>query len=146
MATMSERRSRPEESVVETVPEDEPVSLERPGPAASPEELAASLEAGSVFCPECGAQNGASATICGGCGRVLDPLAQVQRSTEPARELRLVVLATVAGICLVAVLVAWLADLSMQLTVREVFRYDGERPVRVKVLASKADMAQVTSL
>lgn len=130
-----------EDSIVETVPEDEPISPEHALLADS-----GVLDRGAVFCPECGTKNTPSANSCDSCSRVLDPIAQLHRATQTKRELHVVVLATVAGICVAAVIVAWLADLSMQLTVREVFRYDGERPVRVRVLASSADLSEVFGL
>ena len=139
---MSEDSSPGEHSIVDTVPEDDPVSLVR----SILVESEAPIETGAVFCPECGAKNGASAATCDTCGRVLDPLAEAERAIQSERRLHVGVLATVAGICLAAVIVAWLADLSMQLTVREVFRYDGERPIRVKVLASSADLSEVFGL
>lgn len=123
-----------DEPEIVTVPEDDPIAPDLDSP---------SFDTGGSFCPECGAENLAGAPTCERCGRVLDPLAEVQRSTAPTRKLNGVVVATVAGICLAAVLIAWLADLSMHLTVREVFRYDGERPVLVKVLASEAGLSQV---
>ncbi|PRP90451.1 hypothetical protein ENSA5_64650 [Enhygromyxa salina] len=132
---MSEDGARPDDEVeIVTVPEDEPVSPDLDAP---------SFDAGTVFCPECGTENLADVTRCDSCGRVLDPLAEVQRSTAPTRKLNGVVVGAVAGICLAAVLLAWLADWSMELTVHEEIRYEGERPVRVEVLASRAGLSQV---
>jgi hypothetical protein len=70
---------------------------------------------GGCFCPECGAENSVAALSCHRCHRVLDPLADAVRSAAPRRALHGTVVAVVAGICVVAVVLAWLTDLSLQL-------------------------------
>lgn len=131
-----------DDDVPDTLPEDEPVP---PQPVAQSEDAEAKpwTMPGSSFCPECGCENTASAAACVRCGRVLDPLATAVRATSPARTLRGSVVATVAGICMVAVAFAWLLELSLQLSVRDVVRFDGERLVEAKVLASSAGLLEV---
>lgn len=142
---MRDRGDAPEdEPEIQTVPEDEPASPDSDSPDS--DSAFADIETGSVFCPECGAQNRASATVCDSCGRVLDPLAEADRSTAPVRKLHGVVAATVTGICVAAVVLAWVTGLSMHLGVAEVLRFEGERAVRIKVLASDADLSQVFGL
>lgn len=128
-----------------TIPEDEPVS---PQSSAQLEPLEYDgdkpwVSAGTSFCPECGSENHASAPTCVSCGRVLDPLATAVRASNPARKLHGAAVATVAGICMVAVVFAWMLELSLQLSVRDVVRFDGERLVAAKVLASSAGFAEV---
>jgi hypothetical protein len=101
---------------------------------------------GTQFCSECGTENPASAASCESCGRVLDPLAEVTRATGPARKLNGAAVATVTGICVIAVVLAWLTESSMELTVRQIYRFEGERPVSERVLASDAGLAQVFGL
>jgi hypothetical protein len=120
-----------------TIPEDEPVP---PDPAVDVKPVS---NAGSGFCPECGTENSASAAKCQRCGRVLDPLATVVRATSPGRKLRGSVVATVAGICMISVVLAYLLEFSLQLTSRTVVRFDGERLVQTKVLASSAGLLEV---
>ncbi len=124
----------------DTIPEDEPVT---PAPAFDDAEAKPWALAGSNFCPECGAENPEGAPTCASCGRVLDPLASAGPGPARARKLRGSVFATVAGICMVAVVVAWIADLSLRLSAREVLRFDGERPVETLVLVSSAGLLQV---
>ncbi|KIG14965.1 hypothetical protein DB30_06154 [Enhygromyxa salina] len=142
---MREHGDAPEdEQEIQTVPEDEPVSPD--SESFDSDSGMRRIEVGSVFCSECGTQNGASATICHSCGRLLDPLAQAQRSTAPVRKLHGVVVATVTGISVGAVLLAWMTGLSMHLEVADVMRVEGERLVRVEVLTSNADLSQVFGL
>lgn len=101
---------------------------------------------GTQFCSECGTENPASAASCESCGRVLDPLAEVTRATGPARKLNGAVVATVTGICVAAVVLAWLTESSMELTVRQIYRFEGDRPISERVLASDAGLAQVFGL
>jgi hypothetical protein len=142
---MRNRGDAPEdEPEIQTIPEDDAIYSEfiMPGrPGTAPD--TSSVETGAVFCPECGAQNSASAAACRGCGRVLDPLADAERSTAPARKLHGVVVATVTGICVGAVMLAWVTGLSMRLDVAEVLRFEGDRPIRHEVLAAEAALSQV---
>jgi hypothetical protein len=124
-----------DDDVPDTIPEDEPVL-----PSADDESTPV---IGTSFCPECGTENPASAASCERCGRVLDPLANVIRETGPGRKLRGEVVATVTGICVVLVVVAWLTDLSLQLTARTVMRVEGERLVETRVLFSAAGLGKV---
>jgi hypothetical protein len=101
---------------------------------------------GTQFCSECGTENPASAASCDSCGRVLDPLAEVTRATGPTRKLKGEVVATVTGICVAAVVLAWLTESSMELTIRQIYRFEGDRPVSERVLASDAGLAQVFGL
>lgn len=123
-----------DDDVPDTIPEDEP---------APPQPDSSAQIGGSSFCPECGSDNSASAVHCRRCGRVLDPLATAVRVSGPGRKLRGSVIATVAGICVVLVVIAWLSDLSLQLGARTVLRVDGERLVETKVLFSTAGLAKV---
>jgi hypothetical protein len=132
-----------DDDVPDTIPEDEPIAPPQHEPQFDDEDAKPWTSAGSSFCPECGTENSESAASCVRCGRVLDPLATVVRAASPARQLRGSVVATVAGICMVAVAFAWLLDLSLQLSVRDVVRFDGERLVAAKVLFSSAGLLEV---
>lgn len=101
---------------------------------------------GTQFCSECGTENPASAASCESCGRVLDPLAEVTRATGPARKLNGAVAATVTGICVAAVVIAWLTESSMALEIRPIYRFEGDRPISERVLYSDAGLAQVFGL
>jgi hypothetical protein len=129
-----------DDDVPDTIPEDEPAP---PEPELDDADAKPWTMPGSNFCPECGTENTASAATCVRCGRVLDPLATAVRASSPARQLRGSVVAVVAGICAVAVAFAWLLDLSLQLSARTVMRFDGERLVEAKVLASSAGLLEV---
>jgi hypothetical protein len=56
------------------------------------------------------------------------------------------VVATVTGVCVAAVVLAWLTESSMELTVRQIYRFEGDRPISEQVLASNAGLAQVFGL
>ena len=127
-----------------------PDDPEPPAPEPAPDSAADMREptpawqsAGTSFCPECGAENPAAANHCHACGRVLDPLADAVRSTRPSRALHGTVAAVVAGVCVVAVVLAWLTDFSLQLSARTVIRFEGERPVETRVLYSSAGLLEV---
>ncbi|MFO7563876.1 MAG: zinc ribbon domain-containing protein [Enhygromyxa sp.] len=126
-----------DDDVPHTIPEDEP-ALPEPSDDAAREPLA-----DTSFCPECGTENPPSAANCQRCGRVLDPLAEVVRASGPRRKLRGEVAATVAGICVALVVIAWLSDLSLQLSSRTVMRLEGDRLVETRVLFSSAGLARV---
>jgi hypothetical protein len=131
-----------DDDVPDTIPDDEPAL---PEPAAEHDDANAKpwTSAGSNFCPECGAENSERATTCERCGRVLDPLATAVRATSPSRKLRGSVVATVAGICMASVVLAWMLDLSLQLSTRTVMRVESGRLLETKVLASSAGLLQV---
>lgn len=128
-----------DDDVPDTIPEDEPAP---PEPALDVHDQPSPIT-GSTFCPECGTENSASVAACRQCGRVLDPLAKAVRTTGHARTLRGSVAATVAGICVASVVIAWLADLSLQLSVRSVLRLDGEQLVPHRMLFSSAGLAEL---
>ena len=98
---------------------------------------------GTLFCPECGTENPASAATCETCGRVVNPLAEADRATAPARKLHGNVVAVVAGICTVSVVFAWLLGLSLHLSVGEVLHFVEDEPVFTKVLAAEAKLSEV---
>jgi hypothetical protein len=137
------RRMVEDDDVPDTIPEDEPVPAPEPAAQLDDADVQPRPSAGSSFCPECGTENPPSAVKCQRCGRVLDPLATVVRATGPGRKLRGSVVATVAGICMVSVVFAYLLELSLRLTVRTVMRYDGQRLEQVDVLASSAGLLEV---
>ena len=128
-----------DDDVPDTIPEDEPAA-----PDSADDTPPAITD--SIFCPECGTENSASAAACHRCGRVLDPLAKAVRPAAHQRKLRGSVVATVAGICMAAVVIAWLVDLSMQLTVRTVMRVEGEQLVEHRMLFSAAGLSKVFGL
>lgn len=121
---------------VSTIPDDEPIL---------PDE-GASWRAGSTFCPECGVENLASASHCYSCGRSLDLDSEPIRADDPRRKLHGVVVATVAGISVVCVLLAWLTGLSLHIGVAEVVHVEGDHTEIVEVLASEAGLGQVFGL
>ncbi len=97
------------------------------------------------FCPECGTENAAAAERCNACGRVLDPLAQLERVSKAGanRKLDGAVLGTVASVCVGTVVIAWLAGLSLELDTQTVLRFDGDKAIPTKLLSSSASLAQV---
>ena len=122
-----------------TLPEDEPVLEAGEAPGFS-------FDTGASFCPECGQENAAGSENCTKCGRNLNAFLEPPPADDPRRKLHGVVVATVTGICLVAVVGAWLTGLSMQLGVREVLHFEGDRPVTFQVLSSSAGLMQVFGL